>query len=225
MRSLSVLLADDDPLLRESIAALLRNYDEISEVIVACDGAQAIVSVRKHPVDVVLMDVDMPVLDGVSAAAVLSREFPALPVVMFTVFGQQDSLRQALNAGAKGFITKDIPVAKIVEAIVTASEGQTVMAPRPTQMLVESYRTGNGYDNDPEFRAKIASLPERFWDIFNLLIAAASNATISKQIALTEGTVRTYITQILRITGCHSRSELAVRALRAGITSLPLKDE
>lgn len=221
---LTIILADDDSVMRSSMAQLLRSHPAIGEVLETGDGLEILRIVTSEKVDAVLMNVDMPVLDGVSVTALLSRELPSLPVLMLTMFVRVESLRRALDVGARGFLTKDTHFEEIVEAILTACGGEMGMSPRPTKTLV-----GTRCDypdearHDPEFVDRAMVLPSRLWSVFNLLIEASSNRTISRELGLSESSVQTQVAQILELADCETRSEVALRALKAGISSLPLK--
>ncbi len=224
MLSLKILLADDDRVLRTHMGSLLRGYDAISEVVEVSNGLQAVEYVTSSNVDVVLLDVDMPVLDGIGAAQRILHEIPSIPVLMLTVFEHKGSLQRALDVGVKGFLTKDVPPEKIVDAIIAVHGGQTVLAPRPSEMLVRRYLvTPDTSVGDPEFAARAQALPHRYWGVFNMLVGAATNKTIAKTLVLSDQTVRTYVSQIFVELGCSTRSEIAVRALQSGVTSLPYK--
>ncbi len=221
---LRIVLADDDLVMRSSMAALLSKHEAIGSVLEASNGAEAIDLVEKNQVDAVLMDVDMPVLDGIEASQRLAKSHPALPVVMLTVFENETSLQRALNAGVSGFLTKDTVPESIVDLLVTAHTGGLVVSSRPREILVSALTdlSPQAPAEDPAFVELLRLMPQRFEPVFNLLVESVSYRMIAHDLGLTEGTVLTYVSEILRLTGCKSRNEVASRALKCGIDSLPL---
>ncbi|WP_075889217.1 response regulator [Actinomyces provencensis] len=217
MDPLRLLLADDDPALRESLASLLGSREDIDLVDSVPDGAAALGVLEERCVDVALLDVDMPVLDGIDTTRRIVARHPDVTVVMLTSFAQDDFLDRALAAGANGFLTKDLPIASLARLLHAAVAGETVMGPRPTAMLAESYRSRViQREEDPEFVAAIDALPTQLREVLGLLTRAASNRTIAKTLGLREKTAQAYVSDILRRTGCQSRAEVAVRALAIG---------
>ncbi len=222
MTPLNILLADDDQVLRTSMGSLLRGYDTISHVVEVGNGLQAVEYASSYSFDVVLLDVDMPVLDGIGAAQQILREKPSTPVLMLTVFEHKGSLQRALDAGVKGFLTKDVSPDKIVDAVIAVYGGQTVLAPHPSELLVRSYLvTPDTSVGDPEFASRAQRLARRYWGVFNMLAQAQTTQKIAKELRLSDRTVRTYISEILTVLGCKTRAEVAVRALQSGVISLP----
>ncbi len=218
MRPLKLLLADDDRLTREGLAELLGERDDIDLVAVVGDGAAAIDALTRTIVDVALLDVDMPVLDGITAARITAARHPGVTVVMLTAFEQEGFLAQALSAGAQGFLTKDIPIDQLAQLLHSAAAGITVMGPRPTAMLAKSYREQAARrEDDPEFTKAVDKLSPRLRNVFDLLTRAESNQRIADLLGLSEGTARIYVSQVLTATGCSSRAEVAVRAVKVGL--------
>jgi Response regulator containing a CheY-like receiver domain and an HTH DNA-binding domain len=213
---LRLLLADDDAVFTAAMADLLGAREDVDLVGVVADGAAALQVLEEHDVDLALLDVDMPVLDGIATARRIAREWPRVRVVMLTAFEQPDSLGRALGAGASGFLTKDMPVDRLVSLLHEVVMGATVMGPRPATLLADSYRDGNSRgDRDPEFTSSVEALPGRYREVFDLLTHAASNRVIARELHLSEGTARVYASKVLQLTGCRSRAELALRALGA----------
>lgn len=155
-----VLLADDDVIVREGLAGLLDRQDGIDVVAVAENGSMALRELSRRAVDVALLDVDMPVLDGLAAAKEMARLYPSVVVVMLTVFEHEESLARSLALNVRGFLTKDIPSAQLAQLIRQAHAGYSVFGPRPTSILADSYL--NSGKNDPKydaFRERVERLP------------------------------------------------------------------
>ena len=215
--TIKILLADDDQIIREGLAKLLNAQDGLSVVAAVADGRVALRTVAECRVDVALLDVDMPVMDGVSAAKEIGRMYPDIAVVMLTAFEHEDSLAQSLASNVRGFLTKDIPAIELAQLIKQAHAGQRVFGSRPTQILTNTYlasgKNDSAYD---DFRQCIEQLPDYLRAVFNLLIQAFPNKTIARQLGITEATVRSYISELFAATGFTNRGELAITAIKAG---------
>ena len=174
--TIRVLLADDDIIVREGLAGLLDRQNGIDVVAVAENGSEALRECSRQVVDVALLDVDMPVLDGLAAAKEMARLYPSVAVVMLTVFEHEESLAKSLALNVRGFLTKDIPSAQLAQLIKQAYAGYTVFGPRPTSILADSYL--NSGRNDPRydaFRERVERLPNHLRTTFDLLIQALPN--------------------------------------------------
>ena len=214
-----ILLADDDSIIREGLASLLNHQDGLKVVATAADGAQVFDQLLLHRVDVALLDVDMPVMSGIEAAKRISKEYPAMTIIMLTAFEYEESLGQAIGAGVRGFLTKDILAPELAELIRKAYSGQQVMAPRPTEILTMAYaKTQHNKEEYKDFITAVDALPDRLRPVFHLLLKALANKSIARQTKLTETTIRSYVSEILARTGCATRGELAITAIKAGIT-------
>ena len=213
---LKVLLADDDLFMLEGLNNLLDSLDDIEVVAAVPDGLEALSVIERNQVDVVLLDVDMPFLDGIRTAEKIATIYPEVTVVMLTAFEQQNSLKKSLAVGAKGFLTKDLPIEDIGALLHRAHAGEAVFDSRPKEILVESYRGVPDEVPDPDFVNKLESLTPRYREVLDMLVDAAPNRQIARNLHLGEGTVRLYVSDILATTGCGSRAEVAVKALKAG---------
>lgn len=182
---------------------------------VSC-GEQVLPVLRRRDVDVVLLDVDMPGMGGIETAQRIFAQHPEVVVVMLTAFEQPNSLADALAAGARGFLTKDVPVREIVARARRALAGEVVMGAQPTAILASAYARAAKHSQADDFADRAALLPERLVPVLDLLIMGASNREIAEELHLSEGTVKVYVSRILEETGCENRTEVAIRALRTG---------
>lgn len=213
-----ILLADDDQIIRDGLAHLLNAQDGLQVVATAENGAEVFSLLALHRIDIALLDVDMPVISGIEAARRISREHPEITIVMLTAFEHEESLGQAIGARVRGFLTKDIPAPELAELIRKAHAGQQVMAPRPTEILTAAYaQTQDNREQYADFIDAVATLPPHLRPTFRLLLKALTNKNISRQTKLKEATVRSYVSDILSHTGCATRGELAITAVKAGI--------
>ncbi len=215
---IQLALADDDPIVRKHLSRALDTSEDIAVVGAAADGEALLQVLRRHPVDIALVDVEMPVLDGISTTKKIKSEFPDVIVLVLTAFEKEDRLRQALAAGATGFLTKDIDLDELPELIQKAQRGEAVMGARPTNILFKAYRDqAIRREEYKELIEAVESMDPTKREIFSLLIAGMSNRQIASELGFKESTVRTYSSQVFAATGCDSRTKLAVRAMAAGL--------
>lgn len=217
-RKIRILLADDDHIIRNGLSNLLNAQEGLQVVATATNGAQVFDQLALHRIDVALLDVDMPVMSGIEAARRISREYPNIIIIMLTAFEYEESLAQAIGVGVRGFLTKDIPAPELAELIRKANTGQQVMAQRPIEILTAAYaETHENREQYADFINAVATLPKHLLPTFRLLLKAFANKNIARQTGLTEATVRSYVSDILAHTGCATRGELAITAVKAGI--------
>ncbi|NMX11973.1 response regulator transcription factor [Mobiluncus mulieris] len=213
-----VLIADDDPIIHDSFARLLDSQDGIKVEATASNGAEALTKMTRG-IDVALIDVDMPILDGIEAAKLIRKSYSQTTIIMLTAFEHEDSLAQALAAGVQGFLTKNTTPKEIAEYLKKARAGTTVFDTRPTTILTESYTekalTQAQYT---DFINAVNTLPQRLQPVFTQLLDAKTNKEIAQELHMSPTTVRSYVSEILAHTGCKSRGQLAITAARAGIT-------
>ena len=217
---LTLLIADDDDIVRTGLASLLEAQDGIHVVATAIDGSEAIARMREYEPDVALLDIDMPIMDGITAAKVIVTEYPRATVIMLTAFEREETLAAALALGVRGFLTKDTQAPELAELIKQAHKGVKVMGARPIEMLTASYIASQHNQEDfRDFINAIEALSERHRPIYNLLVQSKTNRVIARELNLSESTVRNYVSEILGATGCTSRGQLAMTAVKAGLLS------
>ncbi|MEE1790561.1 response regulator transcription factor [Streptomyces sp. BE308] len=210
-----VLVADDEALMRAGIRMILENAEDIAVVAEAGDGREAAAACRDQDIDVALLDISMPVRDGIAAAEDITRLSPRTCVVMLTAFSEEASVTRALRAGASGFLLKDTGPAELIRAVQRAAGGEPVLAPRITRQLLERH-VKSGRDTEAALRRTEELTPaER--DVLRLLGTGLSNAEIADQLYLSAGTVKAHISRILTRTGCANRVQAAVLAHDAGL--------
>ncbi len=215
---IQLAMADDDSVVRKHLSRALAASGDIDVVATVPDGEALLEVLRTTAVDVVLVDVEMPGLNGIETTKKIKEDFPNIPVLILTAFEKEDRLGQALAAGAAGFLTKDISPDELPALIKDALAGKTVMGSRPTNILLNTYRNqAIRREQDKEFVAAVESLDSTKREIFSLLIVGLSNQQIATQLGRKESTIRTYASRIFDITKCESRTKLAVRAIAAGL--------
>lgn len=213
MERIRVLLADDEQLLRTGIRLVLQHAEDIEVVAEAGDGGEAVELACRIPLDVALMDIRMPEVDGLTAVERLTRRVPALKVVMLTTFGEPGYISRALRGGATGFILKDTGPQELIQAVRAAARGGAVLSPRITKDLITRYLAT---DDDAAGRL-VSTLTEREREVLVQVGLGASNAEIARQLYMGEGTVKTYVSRILGKLGCDNRVRAAIVAHEAGI--------
>jgi DNA-binding NarL/FixJ family response regulator len=214
-----VLIVDDQALFREALATLLEVQPEIEVVGEAGDGEQAVRRCAELRPDVVLMDLRMPVLDGIAATARLRVEQPGVRVLALTTFDDDADVFAALRAGALGYLLKDVSSARLVEALVAARRGESVLQPSVAAKLVA--RVARLPHEDTPARPLPVPLPvplsERELDVVRLLAEGRSNREIAGALFLAEGTVKNLVTAVLSKLQVRDRTQAALRARELGL--------
>lgn len=214
---LRVVVADDQTIVREGLVILLGMLPDVEVVGTAADGAQAIEAVARHAPDVVLMDLGMPHVDGVTATARIRDQYPGTRVVVLTTFADDVSILAALRAGALGYLTKDAGRAQIAQALRTAAAGQAVLDPGVHARLVAA-----AADPSPPAPAALPDgLTAREADVLALIADGLNNAQIARRLYITEATVKTHINHLFAKAGVHDRAQAVAYAHRHHITTPP----
>ncbi|MEU6225538.1 response regulator transcription factor [Streptomyces sp. NPDC047042] len=211
-----VLLADDEALMRAGLRLVLARAEGIEVVAEAADGAEAVDLAVSHRIDVVLMDVRMPRVDGLAAAERLAAFASSVRVVMLTTFGEDEYITRALQAGAAGFVLKDTGPQELIQAVRVAARGEAILSPRVTRDLIDRYVLTHGRRN-AEARRQLQVLTAREQDVLVLVGLGLSNAEIGRRLYLGEGTVKTHVRHILTKLGCVNRVQAAILAHEAGL--------
>jgi two-component system, NarL family, response regulator DesR len=198
---IKLLLADDQALVRGAMAALLDMEPDLKVVAEVGRGDEVVDAVRDHEVDVALLDVEMPGMDGVAAARELHRAAPACRVLMVTTFGRAGYLRQAMAAGASGFIVKDTPARQLADAVRRVHEGLRVVDPA---LAAQSLAQGD------------SPLTEREADVLRAARDGGTVADIARELHLSEGTVRNHLSSAIGKTGARTRAEAVRLAIDNG---------
>ncbi|MGH3243632.1 MAG: response regulator [Spirillospora sp.] len=216
-----VVLADDQYLVRLGLRMLCDSADDIEIVGEAADGREAVRLVDEHRPDVVLMDLRMPGVDGITATRRIVAAHPATRIVVLTTFDDDDHLYPALSAGAFGFLVKDAPPLDLLEAIRRAARGDAPFSHGVLSRLVDqAVRTHRPADQDalPGVPG-VAGLTGREREVLAMVGEGLSNREIANSLHLGVTTVKTHVTNLIRKTGCDNRIRLAVIAVQSGITS------
>ena len=215
--AIRVLLIDDDPLVRAGLRMILSSAEDLTVVGEVRDGAQAVQAVREHRPDVVLMDIRMPELDGISATKQL-RELPQPPqVIVLTTFHLDDYVIRALRVGASGFLLKDTPPTDIVNAVRVVATGEAMLSPAVTRTLLARLADTAINDRRAAATARLAALSDREREVAVAVAAGGSNADIAAQLYLSEATVKAYVSRLLTKLDAANRVQIAILVHDAGL--------
>ncbi len=215
--AIRVLLADDQELFREGLETLLSVHSDIQVVGQACNGREAVdVGAQVRP-DVVLMDVRMPVLDGVRATRLLHETLPKCRVIVLTTFDDDEYIFDALRAGAAGYLLKDVASARLVEAIRATARGESILEPSVAAKVIAEFTRVSSLVPAAQMEQMTEPLSDRELEILTLIARGASNKEIADQLFIAEGTVKNHVTHILGKLGVRDRTQAALRARELGL--------
>jgi DNA-binding NarL/FixJ family response regulator len=214
--TIRVLVADDQPLMRTAYDMTLRTEQDIELIGDAGDGGEAIELARRLHPDVILMDVRMPVLDGVEATRILCAEEPSLKVLILTTFDIDEYVVEALRAGASGFLLKDVRPDELVEAIRIVARGDALLAPSVTRRLLQAVASSLAPAR-PRRDAVLDALTDSERRVLALVGRGLSNEEIAAELFVADTTVRTHLRHILDKLGLRSRVQAVVLAYDTGL--------
>jgi DNA-binding NarL/FixJ family response regulator len=210
-----VVIADDQPMVRAGLRSLLEGADGIEVVAEAPDGELALAAVRRYRPDVVLMDIRMPVLDGLAATRRLVADGAAARVLVLTTFDLDEYVFEALRAGAGGFLLKDATAEELIAAVHTLAAGDAVLAPAVTRRVIEEF--GRVPAPDPEAAARLAALSAREQEVLRLLARGLSNAEIAAELFVSDATAKTHVSNVLAKLQLRDRVQAVILAYESGL--------
>jgi NarL family two-component system response regulator LiaR len=200
-----ILLVDDHAVVRSGLGAVLMSFDDMKLVGEAANGEEAVRLCRTLKPEVVLMDLMMPVMDGVTAINSIHQSQPDIRIIALTSFGEKDLVEGALKAGASGYLLKNVSAAELIEAIKGVMEGKTALSPEAAQVLVQNLR-------QPESRTYDLTVREK--EILVLMVDGLANQEISKRLVVSQSTVKFHVSNILSKLGVATRTEAVAMALK-----------
>jgi len=214
--SVRVLVADDQALVRAGFRKILEADPAIEVVGEAADGLEAVERSRAQVPDVILMDIRMPGLDGISATRRLSEELRDGPrVLVLTTFGLEEYVYEALRAGASGFLLKDVPPEQLISAVHVVARGDALLDPAITRSVIEAFASRPAARR--ELAERIEELTPRERDVFALVARGLSNAEIAGELVVGDGTVKTHVAHLLLKLGLRDRVQAVIYAYEAGV--------
>ncbi len=226
MRHIRVLIADDQDIIRQGLQIIVDQQDDMTALPPVADGMRALQAARELRPDVVLMDIKMPVMDGIEATRAIARELPATQVIILTTYDTDDLVFDGVRAGAQGYLLKDAGSAAILEAIRAVHRGESQLDPQIARKMMDEFRRvspaqtqqaeaarSNAEDDSPVLEA----LTERETDILTLLAQGLSGRDIAQSLHITEGTLRNHISNVLGKLHVNDRTQAIVAAAKRGI--------
>ncbi|MCW6008335.1 response regulator transcription factor [Micromonospora sp. CPCC 205371] len=212
-----VLVVDDEPLITAGIRTVLESAGDIVVVAQAADGRSAVTEALRHRLDVALVDIQMPVLDGLSTVEELRRVTPELRTVMLTSYGAEPNVLRALEGGVAGFVLKNCAPDELIGAVRAAHRGDAYLSPEVTRMVLGMVGpSAAGRRRDAAGR--LAGLAPREADVLSLVAEGLSNAEIGRRLGMSEPTVKTYVSRVLVKLDCENRVQAALLARDAGLS-------
>ena len=216
MQKIKVLVVDDHTIVRDGICALLGLVGDIEVVGEAANGSEALKMVKELEPDVVLMDISMPIMDGLEATRRICKEFPRIRVLVLTQYDDKEYVFPVIEAGASGFISKVAASSELASGIRYVYQGDSYLSPSVTRLLIEDYRhVGRQGIHDPYER-----LTERERDVLKLVAEGYTNQEIADMLVVSPKTVEGHKTNLMAKLDIHNRIELVKYALRKGIISI-----
>ncbi len=220
---LRVMVVDDQALVRRGFAMVLGNETDIEVVAEAGTGLEAIEAASEHKPDIILMDIRMPELDGLEATArILDESGDETRVIILTTFDPDEYVYKALQAGASGFVLKDIPPEELVAAVRTVADGGAMLAPVITRRLIGRFATQLGAERD--LAKRLERLTTRELDVLKALADGKSNVEIAEALFIGAATVKTHVSSLLSKLGLRDRAQAVVFAYECGVAKVGERD-
>ncbi len=217
MTEIRILLADDQQLMREGLRVLLDLIPDIRVVGEAGDGTEAVERARQMRPDVVLMDVRMPGLDGVTATRRLHEACPEVKVIILTTFDDDEYVFEGLRAGAVGYLLKDVPSEQLVEAIRAAARGEAFIQPSVARKVVAEFARLTEREHRRREQPLVEPLSARELEVLALVAEGLSNREIGERLFITPGTVKNHVSNVLAKLGVRDRTQAVLQAQELGL--------
>ena len=214
----TLLIADDQALVRVGLRKIFESEPETTVVGEAADGEDAVAAARRLRPDVVLMDIRMPVLDGIEATRRIVRAQPGARVLILTTFGLDGYVYDALRAGASGFMLKDSPPEEIIAAVRIVASGEALLAPAVTRTVIEEFARQQPAVA-PAPPPAVAELTPREREVLDLLARGCSNAEICERLVISEATAKTHVAHILQKLSLRDRVQAVIYAYESGLAT------
>ncbi|EDL66491.1 response regulator [Bacillus sp. SG-1] len=212
---IKLMLVDDHAVLRDGLKTILESEDDINVVGEAVSGSDALSKVRELDPDIILMDINMPGMNGVEVTKVLKQQYPHIKVLMLTMHSHEEYFMAAIKEGADGYLLKDAPSEQVVEAVRTVFSGESVIHPSLTRKLLTFHQQNQRQDRDDN------SLTEREREVLGCLVEGLSNKEIGKRLYVSDKTVKIHVSNIFKKLNVKSRSQVVIYAVQNKLVPLP----
>jgi DNA-binding NarL/FixJ family response regulator len=223
-----VLLADDQVLVRAGFRMLLESAGDIEVIAEAANGGMAVALTREHAPDVVLMDISMPEVDGVTATQLIAGDprLTSTKIVVLTTFDDEETVFAALRAGASGFLVKDVEPEELLQAVRVVARGDALLSPSVTRAVIAAFTANGGSSGPRPARAPVptalpglASLTEREREVVGLVASGLSNDEIARRLVVSPFTAKTHVSRAMTKLNARDRAQLVVLAYEHGLTA------
>ncbi len=208
--TIKVLLVDDDALVRAGLRTILSSADDLDVVGEVSDGSGAVAAVRGHRPDVVMMDIRMVEMDGITATAALRRLVDPPQVIVLTTFQADEQVLNALRAGASGFLVKDTPPAEIINAVRLVASGDAIISPSVTRTLLTHVGSGPAAERRRNAAQRLLTLTDREREVATAVETGASNAEVATALYMSEATVKAHVSRLFTKLGVANRVQIAI---------------
>ena len=208
--TIKVLLVDDDALVRAGLRMILSSADDLDVVGEVSDGSGAVAAVRSHRPDVVMMDIRMVEMDGITATAALRRLTDPPQVIVLTTFQADEQVLNALRAGASGFLVKDTPPAEIINAVRLVASGDAIISPSVTRTLLSHVGSGPAAERRRDAAQRLLTLTDREREVATAVESGASNAEVATALYMSEATVKAHVSRLFTKLGVANRVQIAI---------------
>lgn len=217
MKNINIILADDHALFRNGLKMLLGGYDGFAVVGEACNGIELLKLVKSTPVDLVLLDISMPEMDGIEAASVLVKDYPSIQIITLSMFGEEDYYFKMVSLGVKGFLLKNSSIDEVALAVKTVADGGSYFSSELLSSLVDSLQYAHSQAEEEEDDSAL-SLREK--EILFQICKGLSNQEIGEKLFISKRTVDKHRANILAKTSCKNTANLVVYAIKNGLVEI-----
>lgn len=213
-----VLLADDQAMLLSALSTILTAQEDIEVAATAATGADAVTAALSHRIDVAILDIRMPGMDGIAAAQAILERKPECRIIMLTTFNDEELVARSISAGAHGFLLKDADPEVLVTAVRNVAQGESVLAAEVTGPVLEAYRSALTRENlSAQERQGLSLVTRREMEVLSLIARGATNAEIAADMVIAETTVKTHVSALMSKLAARDRVALVLLAQRAGV--------
>ena len=212
--TIRVCLVDDQKLIRDGIANLLNLSDDVEVVAQAGDGAQCLEQLTKTEVDVILMDLSMPVMTGIETIQAMQKNNIEIPVIILTTFDDHELILQGIQSGAMGYLLKDVSLETLLASIKSVYAGERLIQPAITERLLEGLK---GVDSGFQAPTPVEALTAKETEVLGLMASGCSNKEISRMLHKSEGTIKNHVSNVLAKLGVRDRTRAVLLAIEKGL--------